>query len=122
MKKLILISVLILVSTNTSYAIGKNQSQFYDKGLIYTNSSYPQSAAAADSADLSDLSCLKKGESSMVNIFNLVETGDASINAAAKNGNIKKIYYVDYKIGKVYIPLLFIPIYVKEKKTIVYGE
>ncbi len=122
MQKLILILMLILISANMSYAIGINQSQFYDKGLIYTNSSYPQSAAATDSVNVSDLNFLKRGESSSVNIFNLVETGDASVNAAAKNGNIKKIYYVDYKIGKVYIPLLFIPIYVKEKKTIVYGE
>ena len=35
---------------------------------------------------------------------------------------IKKIHYVDTQVSKVYIPLLFLPIYAKETKTIVYGE
>ena len=69
-----------------------------------------------------DLSKFKKGEAASHNFFNLIDIGNAGIDAAAKNGNIKKIHYVDTKVGKVYIPLFFIPIYVKETKTVVYGE
>ena len=69
-----------------------------------------------------DLTKLKKGESTSHNILMLVETGDAGVDEAAKKAGITKIHYVDTKIQKVYIPLGFIPIYVKERKTIVYGE
>ena len=51
-----------------------------------------------------------------------INWGDCSLNAAMKNGGITKPLYVDTEIHKVFIPLVFIPIYVKETKTIVYGE
>ena len=56
------------------------------------------------------------------NILKLIEIGDSSITAAARNGRIKKIHYVDTQVNKVYVPLLFLPIYAKETKTVVYGE
>jgi hypothetical protein len=59
---------------------------------------------------------LKKGESSYGVFLGLVTFGDASIQAAAKNGGITNILYVDQKeasfnfLGAVY-----------KYKTIVYG-
>ena len=52
----------------------------------------------------------------------LIDIGDAGIAEAAKNGDITKILYVDSKVSKIFIPLLFIPIYIKERTTKVYGE
>ena len=65
---------------------------------------------------------LKSGTSSRTNILGLVEIGNAGIYKAIKNGNIKKIHFVEYNIEKVYIPLVFIPIYFNTYVTTVYGE
>lgn len=65
---------------------------------------------------------LKVGCATRVNILRLVEIGNAGIMAAAKNGGIKKIHYVEVKHTQVYIPLGFIPIYVNGNETKVYGE
>ena len=121
MKKVFLTTlVLSLISVQSALA---DVSNYFDQGLIYAGSKFPQSVAKANETDMPvNLNELKKGESTATNILGLVETGDASINAAARNGGITDIQYVDTKIGKVYIPLLFIPIYVKEIKTIVYGN
>lgn len=65
---------------------------------------------------------LKIGTSSRTNILRLVETGDAGINKAAKDGHITKIHYVEYSKEKLYVPLGFIPIYYDRYITTVYGE
>lgn len=65
---------------------------------------------------------IKSGVATRTNYMWLVELGDASINKAAKNGNIEKIHYVDYAREKVYVPLGFIPIYFDRYVTTVYGE
>ena len=94
-----------------------------DDGGIFTNVTTPVEATNAVNGETDvDLKDLKKGESVARNILYLVETGDASIDEAAKKGGITKIKYVDSKTCKVFIPLGFIPILVKETKTIVYGE
>ena len=64
---------------------------------------------------------LKTGISYTDNILGFVETGDGSIQRAAKNGNIKKIHYIDKKTIKEYVPF-FIPIRVTRHLTIVHGE
>lgn len=56
----------------------------------------------------------KRGEATQTGII-LFSTGDASIEAAMKNGNITKVHHVDYKTTTV----LFL--YTKQT-TIVYGE
>lgn len=123
MKKIVLSLLALFLSANITHARGLDTSSNFDHGLIYSGSKFPQSIAPAiNSAAPKNLSELKTGESTATNILGLVETGDASIEAAARNGGITEIEYVDTKIGKVYIPLLFIPIYVKETKTIVYGK
>lgn len=121
-KKIFLLLTLVLLSVESSHAIGVNTSRYFDKGLIYSGSSFPVDSVKNTENELKPIDDLKCGESSANNILGLVETGDASINAAARNGGISKIYYVDTKISKVYVPLGFIPVYVKQIKTVVYGE
>ncbi len=103
--------------------------KYVDGGGIFTNSVIPLGAAKyKDSEDNFvnvsnvDLSRLKVGKSYKTNILKLVEIGDAGIGAAAKNGNITKIHYVETKKNKVFIPLLFFPIHVDKVETVVYGE
>ena len=110
------------VSTLQANAMGGWGYKYQDAGGIYAGTTAPQSASNNISNEQFDLHNLKKGEASARNILHIIETGDASINQAALNGRITKIYYVDTQINKVYIPLGFLPIYAKETKTIVYGE
>ena len=101
--------------------------KYYDGGFIYTNATLPLSAKKRNEENFVNvsnvnLSSLKQGKSSKTNILGLVEVGDAGIMAAAKNGGIEKIHYVETNKHKVYVPLLFIPIYVDKLETTVYGE
>ena len=83
----------------------------------------PVDVAKAENGESNvDLSKLKVGESTSRNILHIVEVGDASIDEAARKAGITKIHYVDSKTTKVFIPLGFIPILVRETKTLVYGE
>ena len=118
MKKVILLACVFLFNFAQAHATAGYK--FRETGTIYSNVKYPQSIAKdINSVDESELAKLKKGTSSAKNIFNIAEFGDASITKAAKNGNITKIYYVDTKIDKVWIPCF---LFVKEIRTIVYGE
>ena len=119
---LCVICSLIFVNTSNAEAY-MNHWEYYDCGGIYTNTKIPIDVAKAENGETDvDLKNLKSGEAVSRNILFLVEVGDASINEAAKKAGIKKIKYVDSKCVKVFIPLGFIPILVKETKTIVYGE
>ena len=122
-KFFVILFSMFLLSTPV-FAIGVDNSKYFDKGLIYSGSSFPQSVANDINNDKEnvDISRLKQGKSSSRNYFGLVEVGDSSIMAASKMGKINKIYYVDSKINKVYVPYFIIPVYVKEKATVVYGE
>ncbi len=120
MKKLLLLLTLTIMSFTTAHSM--QTEDYFDYGLIYTNNSYPTDVAKNINNNSPQLDKLKLGEAVTNNILGLVEIGDRSINTAAKNGGIKNIYYIDTKISKVYIPIVFIPIYVKQIKTIVYGE
>ena len=87
------------------------------KGMIYSDVYVPSSTSLDGKTGL-DKESLNKGTSVSYNIFGLVEIGDAGINAAAKNGSISKIYYVDIEPLKVYAYYF----YFTGIKTIVYGE
>ena len=43
----------------------------------------------------------KVGKSQCKDFFGLIATGDASVNAAMRDGNIKTVYYVDWKANNV---------------------
>mgnify|MGYP002627377117 CR=1 FL=1 len=91
--------------------------KYYDGGGIYTNTKIPIDVAKAENGETDvDLKNLKSGEAVTRNILFLVEIGDASIKEAARKGGITKVKYVDSKCVKVFIPLGFIPILVKETK------
>ena len=59
-------------------------------GVIYTN------VSGAISAGGGPVGYSKVGKAEASSIMGMVATGDASIQTAAKNGNIKTIKYVDY--------------------------
>ena len=80
------------------------------RGVITTNIVVPLTATNGQIGK-------KVGKASCVSWFGMVASGDASIRAAAKNGNIKKITHVDWKV-KSDIPIGIKTIYT----TTVYGE
>lgn len=128
LKILLLILVTLFFPSSQAFAEGYGGGYKYiDGGWIYTNSVIPLSAAKQKeggfvNASNIELSRLKMGKSYKTNILGLVEIGDAGIKTAAKNGNITKIHYTEVNKHKVYIPLLFVPIYVDRLETVVYGE
>lgn len=77
-------------------------------GTLYTEVKLPTEATGAAKA-------LKVGTSECVSILALVAIGDASIEAAMKNGGIKKIHHVDWDVKNI---LGVYGVY----KTTVYGE
>lgn len=120
MKKLLLLLTLTIMGIQTAQSMPSED--YFDYGIIYTNNSFPTDVSKNIENNSPQLEKLKQGEAVSNKILGLVEIGDRSIDTAAKNGGIKNIHYIDTKICKVYIPLIFIPIYVKQIKTIVYGE
>lgn len=79
-------------------------------GWAYTNVRGP--IAATSKEDWSDK---KVGSATAKSILGLIATGDASIQAAAKNGGITKIHHVDHETRSVLGVIA-------EFTTIVYGE
>lgn len=84
----------------------------YAMGLFYTDVNYPVTATGVKVNDLSEL---KEGKSEAINVLWVVEVGDAGVDKAAKNGNIKKISYIDVREKTVFI-------FFKQITTTVYGE
>ena len=123
MIRLFTILLLCIVCSQSAHAIGINTSAYYDKGAIFSGSTFPQSTAnAVNLPKEQNLQKLKTGYAAKTNFFGLVEIGDSGIDKAAKQANITQIHYIDTTVSKVYIPLLFIPIYAKTTRTTVYGE
>ena len=79
-------------------------------GNVYTNYTAPLGVELTDTKIGP-----KTGEAKTTSILGLVAFGDASIQAAAKNGGLKKVYHADYK----YFNILGI---IKETTVIVNGE
>lgn len=78
-------------------------------GAFYTEVGFPGGVGSGD------MSYSKVGKATSSSYFALIATGDASIEAAAKNGGITKIKWVDYKTKNI---LGFIG----EYTTYVYGD
>lgn len=92
--------------------IGSSSTQANAMGIFYTDATYPVTATGMKVQDLSRLKC---GTARTNNILFLVETGDASIDTAAKNGGIKKISHIDIHEKSIFI-------FWKGVKVTVYGE
>lgn len=60
-------------------------------GLLFTNATHPLNATCVR-GDCCNMKC---GEASSINLFWLVDFGEGGIDAAAKDGCIKIINYVD---------------------------
>ncbi|MBL8013816.1 MAG: TRL-like family protein [Candidatus Omnitrophica bacterium] len=65
-------------------------------GMLYTKVNVPMQMG-----DGKDITYSKVGQASANSYFSLIATGDASVDAAAKNGNIKTIKYVDYHVENI---------------------
>lgn len=57
----------------------------------------------------------KRGESGSVSVLNLLAFGDASVRAAARDGNIQRVDHIGYRFTNV---LGLVTVY----KTVAYGE
>jgi hypothetical protein len=64
-------------------------------GLLYTEIKAPIAAGSEG------VSYSKVGESKCTSVLGLVATGDCSIKAAAANGKINKVKYVDYSAKNI---------------------
>jgi hypothetical protein len=112
MKKLLLFSLigLFLIMTLTGcgamIAMGGGGTLYQDTKMPLPYASYYGEKAATYS---------KVGVASFTSILGIICTGDASIEAAMKNGGITKIHHIDYQVTNI---LGIIATY----KTIVYGE
>lgn len=124
MKKFVILIFFIFIYPMAVHAIGVNAGKYFNSGLVYSGSKYPQSLAnnTENIEPKIELSSLKQGTSSSRKFFGFVEVGDASIDKAIKEANITKVHYVDVSLNKVYIPYFIIPISAMQKTTIVYGE
>lgn len=87
MNKIKLLVVVVMASFLTGCA------SLAPLGMLYTEVKIPSQLG-----DGKDVSYSKVGQSSAKSYFALIATGDASIDAAAKNGDIKTIKYVDYHV------------------------
>lgn len=139
MKRILTVLFAFLLSsflTNSVQAVGAGY-RYLDGGYFYSDVKIPLDAAKRinqnDSKNVVPVSYetkntqvnkknLKFGEAMATNVLGLVEWGDASINQAAKNGKIKKIHYVEVNKEKLFVPLVFVPVYFSRYITVVYGE
>lgn len=92
MKKFITLSAFAALASLLAGCAGS-----YPKGSFITDITVP--LAVTDIPAKTD--SLKVGKSQCKDFFSLVAFGDASINAAMKNANISKVYYVDWKAYNV---------------------
>lgn len=141
MKKILLLLFaffLLFYLANPVHAIGFGAGYRYlDSGYFYSDVMIPLDAAKAVNMEdrnnvvpvsheaknkQTDKTHLKVGEATATNILGLVEWGDAGVNKAAKNGKITKIHYVQVNKEKLFIPMVFVPVYFKRYITTVYGE
>ncbi len=85
----------LLLAVVFVFVLGTGCASYIPTGAIYTG------AKGAISAGAGDVTYSKVGTSESTSILGLVATGDASITAAAQNGGIKKIKYVDYEVKNI---------------------
>jgi len=101
---------LSLVSVVCLGALATGCATAYPVGALYTELKLPV-GATSNSADARQ----KVGVATCTSVLSLVTTGDASIQAAMKNGGITKVSHVDWEVKNI------LGIY-GEYKTTVYGE
>ncbi len=90
MRKLVLVCVLGLAAFGIT---GCSQSYSPLSGMLYTDINYPSYYDGVEAAGPGP----RRGTAQATSILGLVATGDASIEAAAKNGGISRIHTADHK-------------------------
>jgi hypothetical protein len=88
MKKLLVLAVLIGLFTGAC-------ATYQPMGVIYTN------VASGVAGGDGPVKYSKVGKAEAQSVLGLIATGDASIQTAAKNGDIKTIKYVDYHVENI---------------------
>ncbi|MFH0926935.1 MAG: TRL-like family protein [bacterium] len=81
-------------------------------GGIYTSYQAPYPATTLNTVDVQPS---KSGSASCVSVLGLVAVGDASIDAAMRDGDITKVHHIDYDNTRI------LGVYAK-LTVIVYGE
>lgn len=79
------------------------------QGTLYTEVGFPGGVGPGEVA------YSKTGTATSKSFFGLIATGDASVSAAVKEGNIQRIKYIDYKSKNI------LGVY-GEYTTTVYGD
>jgi len=82
----------------------------YPVGNLYTEVKWPNQVVSLD-----EVNYTKVGTAKATSILLLIAVGDASLNTAIQNGDIKKVKYVDYDAKNI------LGIY-GEYTTTVYGD
>jgi hypothetical protein len=93
-----------LMKRNFFYALGLGSLIFLAAGcatsqpvgLVYTDLSLPKQAVTQG-----DVSYTKTGTAKATSVLGLVTSGDASLRAAIRNGQITTVKYVDYSVKNV---------------------
>ena len=88
------VSFLVVIFAATLLLAGC--ASIYPVGVLYTGVKLPNNMG-----DGKDVSYTKVGKAEATSVLALVATGDASLEAAVKNGGIKTIKYVDYHVDNV---------------------
>ncbi|MFZ9470327.1 MAG: TRL-like family protein [Rickettsiales bacterium] len=103
---LILLSLFVASCAQTSNGV--------NSGFIYTSWKDRDPISRVDNS----VPANKSGKACVKSTLGLVATGDSSIDAAMKNGDIKKVSYVDrtFEAFNIYIPIF------QEGCTVVYGN
>lgn len=89
MKKIIIPSIAVLLLAGCA--------TIQPQGTIFTDLQVPVNVTLSSL----DVSKMKVGKSSCKSFLGLVAQGDASIAAAVKNGNIKTIHAIDWKVKNI---------------------
>lgn len=89
MKKIIIPSIVVLLLAGCA--------TIQPQGTIFTDLQVPVNVTSSSL----DVSKMKVGKSSCKSFLGLVAQGDASIAAAVKNGNIKTIHAIDWKVKNI---------------------
>ena len=96
--------ILIAVGLVASLAVPAN-------AALFKESTIPGHATGAIPNNIYQM---KKGESNYISILGLFHFGDGGVSTAAKNGNVRKVSFVEHKTTSYIV--------FRKNKTVVYGD
>ena len=96
MRKIVVVCLIVAVFSGCARPLLTSPAPTPHNSILYGNVSAP--LFVTDNSGL----VMKKGSASSTSILGLVTTGDSSIRAAARDGGITKIHYVDHSFKHVF--------------------